>query len=206
MKKIRQSGLSLIEILVTLGIVSLLMSVAVPSFQSLIEKNKTHAFMDEFTNSLYLVRGEAAKRGYPVSMCASNPAKTACDVSSSGDFSSGWIIFTDYDQNGILGAPTLLFDTTGDGTHDSAESIVFVSDIAAPTAGVQNNYLIKNTNATAILNRLISYRSNGLMDVNGTNSAGYIIVKQGTTAQLARVSISLTGRIRSCFGDSTACP
>lgn len=203
MKSICQSGLSLVEILVTLGIVSLLMSVAVPSFQDLIEKNKAHAFMDEFANSLYLVRGEAAKRGFQVSMCASNPAKTACDVSSDADFSSGWIIFTDYDADGVLGLPTLLFDTTGDGINDSAEGIIFVSDIAAPPAGEQNAYLFINGGA-AILSRLIRYRSNGLM--SGANSSGYIIVKKGSTDQLARVSISATGRVRSCFGDATACP
>jgi len=40
MKITSQSGLSLIEILVTLSIVSLLMGVAVPQFQTMVEKNK----------------------------------------------------------------------------------------------------------------------------------------------------------------------
>jgi type IV fimbrial biogenesis protein FimT len=196
MNKTRQSGLSLVEILVTLSIIAVLVSVAAPNLQSLMEKNKVHAVMDEFANSLYRVRSEAAKRGFHVSLCASNAAQTACDTTAS-DFSNGWIIFTDYDADGLLGAPTLFFDTNGDGTTNTPEEILFVSN-TDPAA----NYLVKSAN-TGSAARLIRYRSDGLLD--GTMNRSYLVIKKGSGVQLAKVSVARTGRIRSCVGDSVTC-
>ncbi len=187
----RQSGLSLVEILVTLSIIALLASVAAPNLQSLMEKNKVHALNDEFANSLYRVRSEAAKRGYPVSLCASNAAKTACDTAAA-DFTNGWIIFTDYDANGSLGASTLFFDTTGDGHLDATEEILFVSNTEA-----SNPYVVK-CNGTGTDTWLIRYRSDGLLD--GNRNRTYRVIKKGSTTQLSKISISNTGRIRSCVG------
>ncbi|PIE00956.1 MAG: hypothetical protein CSA79_01560 [Thiothrix nivea] len=190
-----QSGLSLVEILVTLSIIALLASVAAPNLQSLMEKNKVHALNDEFANSLYRTRSEAAKRGYSVSLCASNAEKTACDAAAT-DFTNGWIIFTDYDANGSLGASTLFFDTNGDGNFNTTEEILFVSN-----TGADNPYVVKY-NGTGASIRLIRYRSDGLLD--GTRNRTYRVVKKGSTTQLSKISISNTGRIRSCVGDTTA--
>lgn len=188
MKTTPQSGFSLIEILVTLSIVSLLMTVAVPQFQALIEKNKVQALMDEFTSGLYMTRGEAAKRGYQVTLCASNTAKTDCDTTAT-DFSSGWIIFVDYDGDGVLGAPTLLFDVNGNGTNDTAESILYASHVS-PGGG----YEIKST-SSGIRSRQISYRADGLLA--GGSLAGFSLVKHGESTELAGININQTGRIYS---------
>ena len=183
MKNTPQSGLSLVEILVTLSIISLLMGAAVPQFQAMVEKNKVQALMDEFASSLYLVRGEAAKRGFHVSLCASNTAKTECDTSVA-NFSAGWIIFVDYDGDGLLDDPTILFDVSGDGVEDTPEELIFVSHAAAGSG-----YEVQSASGTAV-----TYRSNGQSD-GGLSS--YLIVKTGVDVELARVSINRTGRIYS---------
>ncbi|MEZ5536596.1 MAG: GspH/FimT family pseudopilin [Thiolinea sp.] len=202
MNTTRQSGISLVEILVTLAIIAVLASVAAPNLQSLIEKNKVHSTMDEFANSLYRVRSEAAKRGFHVSMCASNAAKTDCDNSVATDFSdgftNGWIIFTDYDANGELGAYNLFFDTTGDGAANATEEILFVSD-----TDPNSKYVVKSTSADADTGRMIRYRSDGLLD--GTLNRGYVVTEKGSDVQLAKISIARTGRIRSCAGDTVSC-
>ncbi|CAA6822729.1 MAG: Unknown protein [uncultured Thiotrichaceae bacterium] len=188
MKTIPQSGFSLIELLVTLSIVSLLMTIAVPSFQDLIERNRVQALMDEFTSSLYMVRGESAKRGYQVTLCASNTAKTDCDTSAT-DFASGWIIFVDYDGNGQLGAPGLLFDVNGNGINDTAETVLYASHVSAG-----GNYGVEST---GVGDRLwqISYRADGLLA--GNSNAGFSLVKHGESTELAGININQTGRIYS---------
>lgn len=200
MKTIPQSGFSLIELLVTLSIVSLLMTVAVPQFQSLIEKNKIQALMDEFTSSLYLARGEAAKRGYQVTLCASDVVtitdvdtgtsteNTVCDTTAT-DFSSGWIIFVDYDGDSALGASTLLFDVNGNGTSDTPEEILYASHVSSG-----GSYEVEST---GVGDRLwqISYRADGLL--SGNSNAGFSVVKHGESTELAGVNINQTGRIYS---------
>ncbi len=194
MKTKPQSGFSLIEILVTLSIIALLMTVAVPQFQTLVEKNKVQALMDEFTSSLYMTRGEAAKRGYQVTLCASNAAKTGCDTTAT-NFASGWIIFVDYDGDGVLGAPTLLFDVNGNGTRDTAESILYVSSISA---GDSSTYVIQSS-GTGVRSRQLSYRADGLPTFpdGTTTNAGFSVVKSGESNRLARININRTGRIYS---------
>lgn len=188
MKTTPQSGFSLVELLVTLSIASLLMTVAVPQFQSLIEKNKVQALMDEFTSSLYMTRGEAAKRGYQVTLCASNTAKTDCDTTAT-DFSSGWIIFVDYDGNGLLGASTLLFDVDGDGVSDTAEEVLYASHVSSG-----GGHEVQSTGSGDRLWQL-SYRANG--QLTGTPNAGFSLVKHGASTELAGININRTGRIYS---------
>jgi len=141
--------------------------------------------MDEFSSSLYLVRGEAAKRGFHVSLCASNTAKTECNTSAA-DFSAGWIIFVDYSGDGLLDAPTMLFDANGDGTSDTPEELIFVSHAGSEHG---DGYEIQSANGMQV-----TYRSDGL-SMGGLSS--YLIVKSGVGVELAKVSINGTGRIYS---------
>ncbi len=106
--RITQQGFSLIELLVTLFIVSILLSIAGPSFSSFISNNRMAASVNEASISLHLARTEAIKRNSFVSVCPSAnwdaPAPT-CDPSAS--FSAGWIVFVDADGDGV---PNLTID------------------------------------------------------------------------------------------------
>lgn len=93
----KQSGLTLIELLVVLAIAAIITTTAVPSFQSFIQNNRMSTTVHKFVSSLNLARSEAVKRGERVTMCKSNNASTC---SNGGNWSQGWIVFVDDNDNG----------------------------------------------------------------------------------------------------------
>jgi type IV fimbrial biogenesis protein FimT len=104
MNKVR--GLTLVELLVTLAIAAILVTLAAPSFTRLIQSTKISGNVNTFMSDLRFARSEAVRRGGAVTMCrSSNPeAITAsgptCGTGSSPGWESGWIIFVDQDNDG----------------------------------------------------------------------------------------------------------
>jgi type IV fimbrial biogenesis protein FimT len=84
------TGFTLLELLVTLTVASILLSVAVPGFVDVIRNNRAAANANELLTALSIARSEAIKRGARVSMCRSANG-TACG----GTWSDGWIVFVD---------------------------------------------------------------------------------------------------------------
>lgn len=195
MKYSSQSGLSLLEILVTITILSILSSLAAPSVSALIQSNRARSVSDEFTSSLYQARSESVKRGHRITLCASDALQQNC-AANVDNFSGGWIIFTDYNDNQILDPVSTLFDTSGDGVDDSPEELLFVSEKPA------ENIEIK-TNGTP--RRSFTYRSNGLVDNVGIGFSVFIRDAE-SAAQLSRLTINMTGRVKQCIGDAVKCP
>ena len=74
MKPLR--GFTLIELMITLAVAAILLTVAVPSFQTLIKRNALTARTNNFIADLHFARGEAAKRGSDVSVCPSSNGTT----------------------------------------------------------------------------------------------------------------------------------
>jgi len=93
----KQSGLTLIELLVVLAIAAIITTTAVPSFQSFIQNNRMSTTVHKFVSSLNLARSEAVKRGERITMCKSSNASTC---TNGGDWSQGWIVFVDANDNG----------------------------------------------------------------------------------------------------------
>lgn len=109
-------GFTLIELIVTVSIVTILASIAVPSFSKLIESNQLSAGTNELVSALILARSEALKRSNNVSICASTD-----QVSCSGaNFAEGWIVFVDCNAvpNGAIDGGT---DCNGDGDTSDPE-------------------------------------------------------------------------------------
>ncbi|WP_050984671.1 GspH/FimT family pseudopilin [Thiorhodococcus drewsii] len=86
------AGVTLIELVVTLSIAAILMTIAVPSFQDLIRNNRASAQVNEFLTALNLARTEAVKRGASVSVCSSTDS-TTCRSSSVTNWADGWILY-----------------------------------------------------------------------------------------------------------------
>ncbi len=95
MKKI--NGFTLIELMITLAIAAILLTVAVPSFRTFIENNKAITQVNEVLSAHNLARMEAIKRGSTVTVCTSSNG-TAC--SNSTNWKNGWIVFNDLNANG----------------------------------------------------------------------------------------------------------
>jgi len=101
----RESGFSMMEILVTLVVASILIGVAIPSFQSLMVSSHLTATTNTMVFSLQSARSEAIKRGVPAGVCTSDsPLDEGAGCTPGSGFVTGWIAYVDNDRNGTRSA------------------------------------------------------------------------------------------------------
>ncbi len=94
-----QSGFSLIELMVAIAVLTILLSLAVPSFSTVIKNNRMTTLTNQLVLDLNLARSEAVKRGATVILCRSAAPATAGCGGSTQDWTTGWIIFASQDSN-----------------------------------------------------------------------------------------------------------
>ncbi len=90
------SGMTLVELLVTVTLVAILLAVGLPSYQGITTTNRMASEMNALVGDLQYARGEAVKQGQPVTVCASGNG-TAC--SNSTNWANGWLMFSDANGN-----------------------------------------------------------------------------------------------------------
>lgn len=132
--RLRQAGLTMIELLITLAVLAILLAIAIPSFEALIASTRVTNATNELLSALAQTRSEAIRRGQRVSMCMS-ANNTQC--SNAGTWSQGWIIFRDAARTGVVATP---------------QDILHVGSTSA------NNILIQGA---AALPRYISFSADG---------------------------------------------
>lgn len=101
----RNAGFTLIELIVTLALAAIILTIGVPSFQEAIQNNRRTTQVNEFISALNITRSEAIRRGMQITMCKStdgtNCNTTACDASTGNNcWEKGWIIFADTNSSG----------------------------------------------------------------------------------------------------------
>ncbi|HTU55285.1 MAG TPA: GspH/FimT family pseudopilin, partial [Acetobacteraceae bacterium] len=94
----RQSGFTLIELIVVMILVGILVAIGVPSFRSITTSSRMSAESNTLLGDLQYARAEAAREGTPVTVCIANTAGTACNAASTA-WQGGWIIFTDVNDD-----------------------------------------------------------------------------------------------------------
>lgn len=98
----RQQGLTLIELMVTLAVLAIIVGIAVPSFNTMIQNNRSLALGEELASALNYARTEAVKRGARVSLCGSSDG-SACD----GGWTNNWIVVVDTAATDDAAAPVV---------------------------------------------------------------------------------------------------
>jgi type IV fimbrial biogenesis protein FimT len=101
-------GFTLIELMVTIGILAVLLTIAIPSFTSTIINYRLTSISNTFVASAQLARSEAIKRNGRVTMCKS--ADGAACVSTGG-WEQGWILFHDIDNDAVKDAAEVIIKT-----------------------------------------------------------------------------------------------
>ena len=95
---------TLLELLITVFILSLLFSLSMPNFQAMIEQRKADMIMQKLLQSIQFARVSAIRSGTLVTLC-----KSADGESCGGNWVDGILIFTDADgDRKIDGADELL--------------------------------------------------------------------------------------------------
>jgi len=130
----KHSGFTLTELMITLAIVAVLLTVGVPSLKTFMQGNQLIAATNELISALHVARSEAIKLNSRVSICDSSDGKT-CALT--GDWSNGWIVFVDFDGNLVNnGAPCVAINTdcllrVHDGFTDSQLSVSGIVDFTS---------------------------------------------------------------------------
>lgn len=98
-QKRSQFGFTLMELIVTMAIAAIVVTLGVPSFQEMLRNNRLATQTNEFLAALNLARSEAIKRGVRVSLCKS---ADGASCTSSGGYQQGWIVFADPNDNATV--------------------------------------------------------------------------------------------------------
>lgn len=161
----RQAGFTLLELMVTVAVATILLAIAVPSFQDVIRRNRLAAATNDFLASIYYTRSEAVKEDKRAIMCASSDGSTC-----TGSWADGWIVVVDSNQNNVV---------------DSTDKLVLVRE--APSSGIS---ITGNTNVASS----IAYMPTGRLRAfgNGTITiavSGYDAKKQIVISSTGRPRI-----------------
>jgi type IV fimbrial biogenesis protein FimT len=102
-KTVSSLGFTLVELMITVAIVGIVASLAVPSFQDMLNQNRASSLANELASSLNLARSEAIKRGTQVSVCKSaNITASSPTCSTTANWQNGWLIFVDKSTSGTF--------------------------------------------------------------------------------------------------------
>lgn len=91
------TGFTLLDLMTTIVVLGILLTVGVPTFASIVRNNRISASTNELVVSLTYARSEAMKRGDIVTVCSSVD-QAAC--AGSNDWANGWIVFVDLNRDG----------------------------------------------------------------------------------------------------------
>lgn len=149
-KKVRKSyscrGFTLIELVVTLSVAAILVSIAVPNLRTAIQNGRITTQVNDLIADLSYARSEAIKRRENVVTCQSTNG-TSC---TGGNWKDGRLVFVDTNKDGLLGAePILRFREAiggSDGTITVTGTPVFLA--SGITNGVSNFVFCDGRGAT----------------------------------------------------------
>ena len=161
-----EKGFTLLELMTTLGIAAILLSVAVPGLQSFVLNSRQSSAVNQMVSAIHLARNTAVTRNSQVTVCASDDGASCSNVA----WSSGWITFADEDRDQVL---------------DAGEELLSASDEVA-----------RLDIASAQFPAAISYAGNGRVLAPIANGvAGSFSFCDSRGAEKAKVvNIELTGR------------
>ena len=181
----KYSGFTLVELLITLFIVGILVSVGVPSLKSFMQSNQLVAATNELISAMHVARSEAIKANSRVTICSSDDGATC---SGDSDWTDGWIVFID--ANG---------DLAGTGTVCSAPNTDCLLRIHDGFTDDQLTVSGKDANSADITSFTFSSRGMPKNTAGASQSGNFSICSLdsgGSTIGSRAVVLSLSGRVR----------
>lgn len=152
------------ELMITLAIVAIVLTAAVPSFQNFVLDNRLTTQVNDLVADLTFARSEATKRGATVRICVKESTAEACDITGPA-WELNRIVWVDADNDDIIDTSEILRRRD----QLDGDNVLLASNIPAiltfgregftnvvlPPAGLSNHFKLcdrrKNTAARAIL-------------------------------------------------------
>lgn len=145
-----QKGFTLIELMVTLAVLAIVLGIAIPSFNSMLQDSRAASLGSELQGALQFARSEAVKRRQAVLLCRGNAGGSSCENGT--NWVGGWLVQ----------------QTGGDviKVWDSAQGLVIIG----PNAGVTfrgngmasaSNFSVKPTSCSGQQKRVIAVSATG---------------------------------------------
>jgi len=103
MRRTTQHGFTIYELLITMVLIGIILSVGVPSMSVFTQNSRISGTANDLHSSFQLARSEAARAKEEIVICASANSMDAEPVCG-GTFDDGWVIFVDLDQNQVRAA------------------------------------------------------------------------------------------------------
>lgn len=89
-------GYSLYELIITIGVVALVMSLGVPSFGRILADHRLRVEVDAMFHAVHLARKESVMRRRAVTLC---PSRDGQHCMPGYDWSQGWMMFVNLDRD-----------------------------------------------------------------------------------------------------------
>lgn len=99
----KDSGFTLIELMVAISVLAILISVGVPSMLDFVRNNRRAAAVNALVSDIQRARSKAASAGINTTLCHSTSG-TGCSGTANPDWAEGWILYGDTDANGTFDA------------------------------------------------------------------------------------------------------
>ena len=152
--------------MITLAVAAVVLTLGVPSFERVVDRNQLATTVNLLVQSMTLARSEAIKRNQRVKICDSTDALNC----GSGNYENGWIVFVDENDDGDVDSPD--------------EELIYVQ------SSLPNNFTVSANLSTGANN--ISYLTKGRSNRDGN----FIICKNNDVTKARVIILNMTGRTR----------
>lgn len=189
-------GFTLTELMVTLAIIAIFASFAIPSFRGLIANTSVSSAVNAFVSDTRYARGEAMRRGKSVTICRSaDAAAVPPKCSGAGDptvgsWMEGWVVFVDENGNGAFNAAS---DTVLRVQQALPGLGSFLAVNNTGNAANDRNYIVYQATG-----RAVGLMSRWLVQAQGAPGAA-------NTRHTRTLCMNFVGRVRTLTG-GTPCP
>jgi type IV fimbrial biogenesis protein FimT len=144
-------GFTVVELAVTIAVMSILLALAIPSFQSVLNSNRLTSNANEMVSTLQSARMESVRRNVNVVICRNDDPDAGLACNTGGGAWLGWMSFVDDGAGG---------GTARDGTPNGTE-VVLYSGTLPVSAQVFSSPAISGGN------QRINFRPDGLAYSDG---------------------------------------
>ncbi len=103
MKTKKQTGFTLYELLTTMLIVGVVLTLGIPNMQSFRQNSRMTAAANDLHSSFHLARSEASRAKTNITICASADS-FAVTPTCGGQLEAGWVVFEDRDGDIVVDA------------------------------------------------------------------------------------------------------